>query len=82
MRHGLLATDATVILPTHNYTQQQHLFCMDDSQTQIQISPVCALSDTESAKSMLYLSANSGLKSNSIFLDFTLHHLDFLFPLI
>lgn len=47
MRHGLLATDAVVISPTHNYTHQQHLFCMDDSQLQIQISPLRLLSDTE-----------------------------------
>lgn len=51
MRHGPLATDAGVILPTHNYTHQQHLFCMDDSQLQIQISPLCLLPDTESTNS-------------------------------
>lgn len=51
MRHGLLATDAGVISPTHNYTDQLQLFCMDDSQLQIQISPLCLLSDTGSANS-------------------------------
>lgn len=51
MRHGPFATDAGVISPTHNYTDQQQLFCMDDSQLQIQISPLCLLSDTESANS-------------------------------
>lgn len=51
MRHGLLATDAGVILPTHNYTHQQHLFCMDDSQLQIHIFPLCLCSDTETTNS-------------------------------
>lgn len=39
MRHGLLATDAGLILPAHNYTHQQHLFSMDESQLQIHIFP-------------------------------------------
>lgn len=47
MRHGPLATDAGVISPTRNYTHQLHLFCMDDSQHQIRISPLCLSSDTE-----------------------------------
>lgn len=51
MRHGPLATDAGVILQTHNYMHQQHLFCMDDSQLQIQITPLCLLSDTKSTNS-------------------------------
>lgn len=42
MRHGLLATDAGLILPAHNYTHQQHLFCMDDGQLQIHTFPVWA----------------------------------------
>lgn len=46
MRHGPLATDARVILPTHNYTHQQYLFYMGNSQLQIQISHVCLLFDT------------------------------------
>lgn len=51
MRHGLLTTDAGVILPTHNYTHQQHLFCMDDSQLQIHIFPLCLCCDTETTNS-------------------------------
>lgn len=65
MRHGLLATDAEVISPTHNYTHQQHLFCMDDSQLQIQISPLCLHSDTESTNSTHIPSNSFWHKANS-----------------
>lgn len=65
MRHGPLATDAGVISPTHNYTHQQHLFCMDDSQLQIQISPLCLLSDTESTNSTHIPSSSFWHKANS-----------------
>lgn len=52
MRHGLLATDAGLILPAHNYTHQQHPFCMDDSQLQIHIFPVWPRrSDTQTTNS-------------------------------
>jgi len=54
MRHGLLATDAGVISPTHNYMHQQQLFCMDDSQLQIQISPKCLPSDTETNSTHIF----------------------------
>lgn len=65
MRHGPLATDAGVISPTHNYTHQQHLFCMDDSQLQIQIYPLCLLSDTESTNSTHIPSSSSWRRTNS-----------------
>lgn len=63
MRHAPLATDAGVILPTHNYTHQQHLFCMDDSQLQIQIPPPHADSLTRALPAPpMYLPARSGTK--------------------
>lgn len=80
MRHGLLATDAGVISPTHNYTDQQQLFCMDDSQLQIQISPLCLLSDTGSANST-YIPSSSSWRQTNLWhtVEFSLSCLYFFF---